>query len=86
MITRMLHLPKHKNKLQLESSVSKVKDHTLEYTIDNRMVYDILDQIHKDTDMYPCIKQHKAARDRRGEFYAIHSRWLGLNHVNMTAS
>ena len=38
------------------------------------MVYDILDQICKDTVLYPYIKQHKAARDRRGAFYAIHSR------------
>ena len=82
----MLHFPSHKNKLQLESSVDKVKDHTAEYMIDNRMVYDILNQICKDTDLYPYIKQQKATRNRRGAFYAIHSRWLGLNHVNVTAS
>ena len=57
-----------------------------EYTIDNRMVYDILDQICKDTYLYPHSKQHKAVRDRRGAFYAIHSRWLGSNHVNATTS
>ena len=45
MIARMLHLPSHKNKLQLESSVGKVKDHMAEFIIDKRMVYDILDQI-----------------------------------------
>ena len=56
MITRILYLPSHKNKLQLESSVNKVQDHTPEYTIDNKMVYDILDQICKDTDLYPYMK------------------------------
>ena len=61
-------------------------DHTTEYIISNRMVYDILRQICKDTDLYPYIKQHKSARDSRGAFYAIHSRWLGPKHVNMTAS
>ena len=57
-----------------------------ECEIDNRTTYDILDQICKDTDLYPCVKQHKATRDGRGAFYAIHSRWLGPNHVNATAS
>ena len=50
------------------------------------MVYDILDQIYKDTNLYPYIKQHKLKRDGRGAFYAIHSRWLDPNHVNAIAS
>ena len=86
MIARMLHLPPDKNKLLLERDAHRVQDHTAEYVIDNRMVYDILDQICKDTDLYPYVKQHKSKRDGRGAFYAIHSRWLGLNHVNATAS
>ena len=86
LIARMLHLPLNKNKLLLESSVHKVQDHTAEYVINNRMVYDILDQICKDKDLYPYVKQHKSKRDGRGAFYAIHSRWLGLNHVNTAAS
>ena len=57
-----------------------------ECKIDNRSVYDILDQICKETNLYPYVKQHKAKRDTRGVFYAIHSRWLGPNHVNMTAA
>ena len=68
MIARILHLPSHKNKLQLESSVDKIKDHATEYIIDNRMVYDILDQICNDTNLYPYIKEHKGSRDGRGEF------------------
>ena len=84
MITRMLNLPQHKNKLLLESSLDKVRDGMPEYTINIRMVYDILDQICKDTD--PYIKQHNTPRDRRGAFYAIHSRWLAPNHVKVTAS
>ena len=57
-----------------------------EYKIDNSIVYDILDQICKDTNLYPYIKQHKSKRDGRKAFYAIHSRWLGPSNVNMTAS
>ena len=57
-----------------------------EYEIDNRMVYDVLDQTCKDTDLHSYVKQHKPKRDDRGIFYAIHFRWLGPNHVNMTAS
>ena len=67
-IARMLHLPSHKNRLQLESSVDKVKDCKAEYIIDNRMIYDILDMICKDTNLYPVPKQHKATRDGRGAF------------------
>ena len=57
-----------------------------EYEINNRLVYDVLDQICKDTDLYPYVKQHKSKRDGRGTFYAIRSRWLVPNHVNGTAS
>ena len=79
-------MPQDKNKLLLERDAHKVQDCTAEYIIDNRMVCDILDQICKDTDLYPYIKQHSPKRDCKGAFYAIHSRWLGRNHVNMTAS
>ena len=50
------------------------------------MVYDILDQICKDTNLYQYVKQHKLKRDGRGAFYAIHSMWIGLIHVNAIAS
>ena len=50
------------------------------------MVYDVLDQICKDTDLYPYVKLHKSKGDGRGAFYAIHFRWLGPNHVNAIAS
>ena len=82
----MLHLPPDKNMLNNEQSAQSVKEHTAEYMIDNRSVYDILDQICKDTDLYPFVKQHKSKRDGKGAFYAICSRWLGPNHVNTTAS
>ena len=48
--------------------------------------YDILDQICQVTDLYPYIKQCKSKGDGRGAFHAIHSKWLGPNHVNKTAS
>ena len=86
MIARMLHLPPEKNKLHNEQSAQSVKKHTAEYKIDNRSVYNILDQICKGTDLYPYVKQNKFKRDNRGAFYAIHSKWLGQNHVSMTAS
>ena len=86
MIARMLHLPPDKNKLLSENDIQRVQVCTADYEIDNRTVYDILDQICKDTNLYPFVKQHKPKRDGRGAFYAIHSRWLGTNHVNMMAS
>ena len=54
--------------------------------MDNRTFYDILDQICEDKNLYPYVKQHKPMRDGRGAFFAIQSWWLGLNHVNATAS
>ena len=65
MLARMLHLPQDKNKLLLERDVQKGQDHTAEYIIDNRMVYDVLDRIYEDTYLYPYIKQHKSKRDSR---------------------
>ena len=83
MIARMLHLPTDKSKLHNEQSAKLVMEHTAEYQIGNRSIYDFLDQFCKDTDLYPCVKQQ---RENRGAFYAIYSRWLGPNHVNVTAS
>ena len=45
-----------------------------------------MDQICKDTDLFPYVKQHKSSRDSRGVYYAIHSRWLGPNHVKATTT
>ena len=71
---RILHLPPIKNELLLEQDAQTARAHTAEYEIDNRSVYDILDQICKDTDLYPYVKQHKSKNDGRVAFYAIHSR------------
>ena len=57
MITRMLHLPPDKNRLLNEQSVQSVKVCTAEYSIDNMGVWDILDQICNDTNLYPYVKQ-----------------------------
>ena len=86
MIARMLHLLFDENHLHNEKSGRSVKEYMAEYKIGNRSVYDILDQICKDTDLYPYVKQHKSTRDQRGAFYAIYSRWLGPNHLNATLS
>ena len=86
MIARMLHLHFKKNMLLHETDTHTVLACMPEYEIDNRTIYDILDQICKDTDLYPYVKQHESKRDDRGAFYVIHSRWLDLNHVNAAAS
>ena len=82
----MLQLPSDKNKVCNEQSAQSLTQHTVEYKIDKRTVYDILHQICKNTDLYPYAKQHKSKRDSRGAYNAIHSRSLGPNHVNATAS
>ena len=79
-------MPSDKNKLLSEKDAQTAKVCTAEYKIDNRTVYDILDHICKDSDLFPYVKQHESKRDGRGEFYAIHSRSLGPNHDNVTAS
>ena len=56
MIARMLHLPTNKNKLLLEKDAQTVQVQTAEYKIHNRTVYDIMDQLCKDTHLYPCVK------------------------------
>ena len=61
MITRMLHLPPEKNKLHV-INVQTVGACMPEYKIDNKTVYDILDQICKDTD---CIHM-SSSTSRRG--------------------
>ena len=45
-----------------------------------------MDQICKDTGLYPYVNQHKSTKYGRGAFYAIYPRWLDPNHVNATAS
>ena len=62
-IARMLHLPPYRNKLHLEHNVHEGREHTVEFKIDNRTVYDIINQNCKDTDLYPYVKQHKSKRD-----------------------
>ena len=86
MIARMLCLLPNKNKLLMEQGASSVNEHTAEYKIDIRTVYNILNQICEDTDLYSYVNQHKSKRNGRGASYAIHSRWLSTNHVNSTAS
>ena len=68
----MLHLPPEMRKLLLEHDIQLVRVHTAEYKIDNRSVHDVLDW--KDTDLYPCVKQHKSKKGGRGAFNAILSR------------
>ena len=52
MIARMLHLPSDKYKMHNKQSALSVTMHIPEYEIDNKTVYDILDQICKDADLY----------------------------------
>ena len=59
-----------------------IKECTAEYEIDNSSIYNILDKLCKDNDLYTYVKQHKSKRDGKGANYAIHSKWLGPNHVS----
>ena len=82
----MLHLPADKNMVHNKQSVPSVSKHMPEYKIDNRIVYDIIDPIYKDTNLYLYVKQHKSKREGREGFHAIESKWLGPNHVNANES
>ena len=79
-------LPLEKDMILHKTDAQTVHACMQENKIDNRTIYYILDQICKDTDLHPYVKQHESKRDSRGVFYATHSRWLVLNHVNATAS
>ena len=68
MIIRMLNQPLDKNELQNEQNAYSVIECTAEYKIDNQCVYDMLDQICKNADVYPYVKQHMSKRDCRGAF------------------
>ena len=57
----------------------------MSYEIDNRTVYDTLDQIYKDRDLYPYTKQIQLKQNDRGSFHVIQKRWLGPKHVNAMA-
>ena len=82
----MLHLPTELNRIYREYIATSRKDYTATYKIDNKHIYDILDQICNDTKVYPNVKQYKSKQNGRGAFYATHKRWLGPNHINETAS
>ena len=52
MMVRMLHLTLDKNKLHGKKSAQSVKECMTEYEIHSKSVYDILDQIFKNTDAW----------------------------------
>ena len=83
MISRMLHLPPDRNRLHSKQSAQSINKHMAEYKIDNKSIYDILDQICKDTDLNLYFKQHQSMRDDKGEFYAIHSRPKSYEHDSL---
>ena len=56
MIAKILNLPPDKNRLLQEQDTQSGISYTAEYEIDNKSVNDILDQICKDTDLYPYVK------------------------------
>ena len=82
----MLHLTLDNDKLYNEKNTQSVKECIADYEKDNNSVYDILDQICKDTNLYPHVKQYKSKRDCRRAFCVGHFTCLGLNHMNGTAS
>ena len=86
MISRMLHLPPDKNELILEWDAQSARASIAEYKRDNKSVRHFVSDLQGYWSVSMCVKQHKSKWDGRGAFYAIHSRWLDPNHVNMTAS
>ena len=62
-IAKMFHLPPGNKKLHGEKSAQSVKEQMTEHKIDNTGVYDILDQICKDTYLYLYTKQNKFKRE-----------------------
>ena len=66
MIVRMLHLSQDKSKLLLKHSISLIKENSVEYDVDNRTIYDILDQICKDTDVSICQAAQVQKEWKRG--------------------
>ena len=69
-IARMLHLPPDKKKLHSKQDAQTVRAHTAEWEIDNRNVYDIIDQICKDTDLrwlYRCLCMMERRRHETGK-------------------
>ena len=65
MIANMQHLPPETNKLHNKKIAQPVKDNMAEFKLDSRSVHYILDQICKDIDLDPYVKQHKSKMDRR---------------------
>ena len=53
----MLHLHPDKNRLQMNQEASSIVECTVEYEINNRIIYDILNQNCMNTDLYPNVKQ-----------------------------
>ena len=68
MIAMALHLSLDKNKLNNKKVLSQSRNIWPEYEIKNRSVYEILDKICKDTNLYPYVKQNKFKWDERGHF------------------
>ena len=52
----MLHLAPDKSKLHSDQSAQSVKECMEEYEINNKSLNEILDQICKDTELYPYVK------------------------------
>ena len=60
---RMLHLPPDKSRLLMDRGTRSVKEFTAKYVVDNRTIYNILNQICKDKDLYPCVKKHTSPQE-----------------------
>ena len=82
----MLYHLREQKRLCAASMASSRKEYTAVYKVDNIAIYKALDLICKDACLYCYLKQFMSEQDCRGAFYAIYAWWLGLNHVNMSAS
>ena len=74
MIIRMLHAPINVNNEYANALETRIKQIET-FTLNERMVYYILDQIYKTTDWYPYVKKFKKSCSGWVACYAIHSKW-----------
>ena len=58
--TEFINIGKHST---AQLTTRSVKEFTAKYVVDNRTIYNILNQICKDKDLYPCVKKHTSPQE-----------------------
>ena len=65
-IAKMLHLPQDKNRLHNKQRAQSVIKDSADYEIDKKSVYDILNYIFKDANLYPYLRQQRPRGTEEG--------------------